>query len=138
MSVPVQASFGQLPVGYCMTSFAQLATDINSLGTWSLPGTFTGVVRGSDKPQLLDQDKLWIKTDASGNPIGQYLFSNGQWIWPHPIPPGSKVILPYLTNSASTPVDVFSYDGGDGTDPVTNLPTLTSGAMWTINWIGIR
>lgn len=132
MSVPVNLSFGQLPTGYCMTSFVQLATDILSLLSGSLPGTFTGVVQGPDKPQVSDQDKLWIKTDASGNPIGQYLFSNGSWVWPHPVAPGDPCIRPFLTNSANTPADVFSYDGGDGTDPAVTLPTLTSGAMWTI------
>ena len=132
MSIPVNLSFGQLPTGYCMNSFAQLATDILSLMSGSLPGTFTGVVQGPDKPQVSDQDKAWIKTDASGNPIGLYFFSNGSWVWPNPISPGDQCIRPFLTNSANTPADVFSYDGGDGTDPAVTLPTPYSGAMWTI------
>jgi hypothetical protein len=115
-----------------MTSFPQLATDILSLLVAQLAGTFTGVVTGPDKPQVSDQDKVWFKTDTSGNPVGAFQFSNGQWISTNPVAPNDPCPRPWLTTSASAPTDVFSYDGGDGTDPVTTLPTETSGAMWTL------
>lgn len=125
MSIPVSLSWGKLANGYCFVSPESYKNDIFALITASVAGSFSGVIIGQNIPATGDRDKLWLRTDAFGRPVGFFLFQ-GQWIYPHPAAPSDSERRIWV--GAET--DLWSYDGGDGTDPSSSAPTAVSGAMW--------
>ncbi len=56
---------------------------VNLLNALFLPISVNGfnaqIITGSATPGVSDQDKLWFKTDISGNPLGFYVFNSGTW-----------------------------------------------------------
>lgn len=118
--------WANLPVGFCWTNAQDFVTTLQSI----LSGTVSinGVIIQNGLPDNSDQDKLWVRTDNSGRPTQLYLFQ-GQWIWPHPEAPSSKMCRIWDGTEAS----LWAYDGGDGTDPSISAPTATTGAMWKRN-----
>src|SRR5512139_1932713 len=125
MSVNVEFSLANFAPGYCWAGPQTFATDLIALLTGTIPGTFSSFNFGSTTPAPEDQDKPWIKTDVSGNLEGVYTY-NGVWVRPHPVPYASNYVAMWKGSEA----DLWAFDGGDGTDPSTNPPTDTSGAMW--------
>lgn len=99
----------------------------------SIAGNFQGIIISPNVPAPTYQGNLWIKTDAYGNPISQFIFANGQWIWPHPVAPGDGSLVIFTGPEDGSPIGVWSKDGGDGTNPLTNPPTATTGAFWQVN-----
>jgi len=80
---------------------------------------------------------VWLQTtlDAtSDNPnffgemIRWYVFDGVNWLSPHPVPPNCPECRIWVGSEQS----VWSYDGGDGTNPATNAPTANTGAMWMV------
>jgi hypothetical protein len=80
---------------------------------------------------------VWLQTtlDAmSANPnffgemIRWYVFDGVNWLSPHPVPPNSPECRIWLGSEPA----LWSYDGGDGTNPATNPPTANTGAMWVV------
>lgn len=80
---------------------------------------------------------FWLQTtqDAtSDNPnfygemVRWYQFDGVNWLSPHPVPPNSPEIRIWIGAEQA----LWSYDGGDGTDPSTILPTANTGAMWQV------
>lgn len=126
MSANVNFTWGNLPTDYCFSTLEAYKNDIFNL----LEGTVdvTGIVIGPNTPDVSDQDKIWIKTDAAGRPVGIFLFL-GSWIWPNPRAPSSQERMIW----AGAEADLWAYDGGDGTDPGSSPPTLTTGAMWQVD-----
>jgi hypothetical protein len=59
-------------------------------------------------PGSEDLDKLWIQVTAQGNPVRQWVFNDGSWRWPHPVPAGDKRLIPFYGSSS----DVNTLDGG--------------------------
>lgn len=53
----------------------------------------------------------------------------GVWATPHPDEAGGKKRIWYVGSES----EVWSLDGGDGTDPTSNPPTATTGAMWEVD-----
>lgn len=117
---------GTLPQGYCFSSLQQYYNDIIGLTLAQLPGTFNLFNYGPNVPDPADQDKPWIRTDGLGNFDRVYTFS-GVWLSPHPTPPSGSERRIWV----GTEADLWSYDGGDGTDPAT--ATDTTGSMWAID-----
>jgi hypothetical protein len=81
---------------------------------------------------------LWLKTskDATtstsqdwGNAIRWFFWNGSAWLWPHDIPTGSGIRQMWT----GTELDLWSYDGGDGTDPAG--ATSTTGAMWAVDTV---
>ena len=54
-----------------------------------LPTGYTQIIVSQTTPDPEDNDKIWLKVDGSGNPIGFLLFSGGVWT---PIAPGNVFI----------------------------------------------
>lgn len=74
-------------------------------------------------PGSEDLDKLWIQTTANGNPVRQWIFNDGSWRWPHPIPSGDKRLIPFYGSSS----EVNTLDGGTA-----GTVSDTSGPFWEI------
>lgn len=122
-------SLGQLPNPNCWTGPQQFGLDLVAAMSAVMSGSFNGINFGSTLPNPEDQDKPWFRTNPDGSPDRLYVFA-GQWISRHPIPAGSRM------NGIwdDTEANLWAYDGGDGKDPITNIPTAVSGAMWQRNF----
>lgn len=122
----IQFSFAGLPASYCFTGFDRFALDITAGLQGYLPGTYSTIVRSATEPVAADRDKVWFQVNADGASTGkQFTYAYGKWVMLNPRRnPDERV---WFEGSES---DAWSYDGGDGTDPSTNPPTATSGAMW--------
>lgn len=113
---------GQLPYSCYPSDPQTLINDAFRLGSALMP-TIKGVVIGDSSPPTSDQDKLWIKT-SSGAPIGQFIFFNAKWVWPHAAPAGGSERRMWV----GTIADLITYDGGD-----VNALGPASGAMWEVD-----
>lgn len=62
------------------TTVAALYADIDQrLSVALTSGNYAPPVIGASTPAVGDQDKVWIKTDGAGRPIGTFLFYSGNW-----------------------------------------------------------
>ena len=86
---------------------------------------------GPTTPGAAAQGLPWIRTDVNGNVIGVYTFNttSQKWVSPNPALPASKERRLWT----GTESELWSFDGGDGTDPTVNTPTETTGAMWQVD-----
>lgn len=123
----IQFSFTGLSANYCFTGFDRFALDIVAGMQGYLPGTYSTIVRSATEPVAADRDKVWFQVNADGAATGkQFTYAYGKWVMLNPrVASGDERV--WWTGSES---DAWSYDGGDGTDPSSNPPTATSGAMW--------
>lgn len=85
------------------------------------------VIISGNAPSPADQDGIWVRT-VGGYLEGFYTYIGG-WFRPHPIPASSQV----RTMFAGAESAVWSFDGGDGTNPTVTPPTSTTGAMWQVD-----
>lgn len=117
--------FQGFPDGYCPPSMQQLGNDFAASLVGYLPGSYITVLTGDTEPGAADRDKPWFRSDGRW-----YAYSApglGEWVSRHPLPPGA--VMMYAAASES---DIWSFDGGDGTNPAVaaTAPTAASGAMW--------
>lgn len=84
-----------------------------------LAGNLNTFNYGADTPAPDDQDKPWLKLDASGNPDKWYVFSGGSWISRHPVAAG---LIQIYDGNAGT---IDTFDGGEA-----GAVTATTGPMW--------
>ena len=116
-----------LPEGYCWPSNPDdFQKTILSLARVKLPATSGGgVVISFNTPGTVDWDKLWVRTDTSGNIIRNYTHGGyGVWVSPHPEPPGSN--KRYLWVGLETELKTFD-EGVD--EPV----TAVTGPFWEVD-----
>lgn len=126
-NAPITFNFTGLPPGYCFTSFDRFALDIVAGMSGFLPGEYSTIIVSESEPAANDRDKLWYQLLGGGEPGGRlYKYYLGKWVAPNPVAAGSQERR-IFTGSES---EIWSYDGGDGTDPSSNAPTATTGAMW--------
>lgn len=124
---PISFSFAGLPDSYCFSGFNRFALDIVENMSGYIPGTYSVIINSEIEPDAEDRDKLWHKQLPGGAPTGSlYSYYLGKWVTPHPIEAESNMRMWW----DGTEADLWAFDGGDGTDPSTNAPTATTGAMW--------
>lgn len=113
---------GQLLPGYCFTTWQQLLNDFSAVQNALLPGdTFYNY--GPTKPAPEFQAFPWLYTGDM-----RWYRYDGQWISPNP--ETSADVRRIFTGAKA---GVWSYDGGDGSDPAVTAPTDRSGAMWDVD-----
>lgn len=122
----ISFSFAGLPAGYCYTSPERFALDIVAAMQGYLPGAYSTIIRSESEPVATDRDKVWYQVNADGAATGRvFTYAYGKWVMQNPRrDPNERVWFEGSEASA------WSYDGGDGTDPSSNAPTATTGAMW--------
>ena len=120
MSTEIPLTSGVLPSS-CYSTYQALYEDMFRYGTATLAEGSLKYIIGNTAPGADDQDKLWIQTTAGGDPIRQWVFNDGAWVWPHPIAPNDGRIM--LFNGASS--DVATLDGG-----VAGTAYEKSGPFW--------
>jgi hypothetical protein len=130
-NIPVTIDWGNLPIGYCFTGPEAYKNDIFALLSASI-SNILGINFGNAVPAPADRDKPWMRTNPDGTPDKFYVYALGAWLAKHPVPASATYYIPYITALES---DVWSFDGGDGSDPGTTPPTATTGAMWVVDHI---
>lgn len=68
-----------------------------------------GVIISESAPEPEDRDKMWVKVDSSGIPLGQFIYGNGQWEWPHEVPPSSPCRWLWVGDLTA----LATFDGGN-------------------------
>ena len=121
MSIRVPLYSGVLPSS-CYSNFQGLSDDIMSYGYGLIDGA-TEYIVSETAPGADDQGKLWIQVNSSNQPIRQWIYSGGAWIWPHPIPPGDNRLQMFVGSAA----EVDTLDGG-----VAGTAGSKSGPFWEI------
>lgn len=104
IGLPLNA--GDLPYACYPADPQTLYNDMFSLGS-ATAAELRGVTIGPTAPAASDQDKLWVKTSA-GAPIGQFIYFNGAWVWPHEVPASGSERRMWVGSLA----DLQTYDGG--------------------------
>lgn len=118
--LPLLPSNLQTP--YCFTSWQSTLNDFANATKAVLPGS-TFFNTGSTKPAPEFQGYYWLY-----EPTMTWYRYDGQWISPNPNLTGVHRWEEFAQES-----DVWSYDGGDGTDPSVNPPGNRTGAMWKVD-----
>jgi hypothetical protein len=93
--------------------------ELVGLLTANLNGALNVFNYGNSTPAPADQDKPWIRTDASGYPTGLWVYKGGFWLQKHPQVPGQVI----MWEGDITTLDTF--DGGESA-----VVSLTTGPMW--------
>jgi len=118
---------GTLPEGYCWPSNPDdFQKAVLALARAKLPSqSGGGVVIGQNAPGSTDWDKLWVRTDSSGNLIRNYTHGGyGLWVSPHPEPPASSKRYLWVGLEA----DLKTFDEGVD-EPV----TAVTGPFWEVD-----
>jgi microcystin-dependent protein len=117
MSLILPVVSGQLPNGFCPSTYQDMVNGFSAVQTVTFPNTFTGITVSSTTPA--DQTQAWLQLDSLGRPVRLYYFASGAWISMHPAVPGTTIIW-------TTTLPTFStFDGGDA-----NPLSAISGPMW--------
>lgn len=118
--------FAGLPANYCYTTPNRFALDIAAALSGYVPGQYSIIIRSETEPAAADRDKVWIQINSDGAATGKiFTYAYGKWVMLNPRRSVSERV--WWTGSESA---AWSYDGGDGTNPTSNPPTATTGAMW--------
>lgn len=125
----IQFSFAGLASPYCYTTPERFALDIAAGLQGYLPGTYSTIIKSSTEPVATDRDKVWYQINADGASTGrQFTWAYGKWVMQNPRrDPAERVWF------EGSEAEAWAYDGGDGTDPSSNAPTQTTGAMWEVD-----
>lgn len=86
---------------------------------------FPGIIVQDAIPSSQYQDRTWFRTTE----LQWYKFVNGNWVRPHPIPPGTNLGFIWFDTEAN----LWLLDGGDGNNPATVTPSDASGSFWQAN-----
>ena len=86
MSVPVTTTFATPDANTKFSTVTALVALLNTLVASVIPSTLTTYVKSTASPSVADQDKIWIRLDATGSPLGTYVFRSGLWVRERPTP----------------------------------------------------
>ncbi len=79
MSFPVVINFATPAEGACPATFTDAVALLQALISGEVTTSFTPYVLGSSTPAVEDQNKVWIRLDAVGRPLGTFVFYAGNW-----------------------------------------------------------
>lgn len=80
MSIAIRAQPLQYPsVQSAPSTFQALIEAIAQFTLYQFDPDYILSVKGPNTPQAQDQNKLWLKTDAVGRPLGMFVMYNGNW-----------------------------------------------------------
>lgn len=133
MTTLITIGNGTLPVGFCPTNWQNLLDNFVQQMFASFNGSeANGFYNyGDTAPDPVNSAFPWLRiSNVSAEKNGWYTYSSGYWRRAHPEAPNSNVRRLWRGPEA----DLWSYDGGDGTDPAVpgNVQPHT-GAMWKLD-----
>lgn len=108
MSFDLSISFDAASPDDCPLTFAEMVALLDTLISGTLEGEFLPYITGAATPDVDDQDKVWMRVDAQGRPIGTYVFYNGTWRKQYSVPVGTVAMY------FGDPTVDFAGTGGAG------------------------
>lgn len=119
-----------LPEDFCQLSPQEQANTLIGSTQISSSVGFDSLLIQSSTPNPDQRSKAWLRLEGANlTPDRIYKWALGSWISQHPVPVGSAYRVMWIGSEA----DLWSFDGGDGSNPSTTPPTATSGAMWEVD-----
>lgn len=119
-----------LPEDFCQLSPQEQANVLIGSTQISPTTSFDNLLIQPATPEANQRNKAWLRLEGANlTPDRIYKWALGSWISQHPVPPATSYRVMWIGNEA----DLWSFDGGDGSDPSTTPPTATSGAMWEVD-----
>lgn len=118
MSVSYQVQTSTVPANLECVVSNEHWSELSGLQTVALPDGFK-TNKGSTEPAPADRAWSWRRMNADGTPDRWYDYANGQWISPHPIPPG------FIWLWYGAEVDIPTLDDGEA-----GAVSDTSGPFW--------
>lgn len=80
MSIPIRAQPLQYPsIKSAPSTFQGVIDAIAQYTIYQFDSDYILLVKGPNTPQAQDQNKLWLKTDSVGRPLGLFILYNGTW-----------------------------------------------------------
>jgi hypothetical protein len=80
MSIQIRAQPLQFPKSSSAPStFQALLETIAQYTLYLMDQDYILLVKGPNTPQAVDQNKVWLKTDGVGRPLGLFIMYNGKW-----------------------------------------------------------
>ena len=80
MSIQIRAQPLQFPKSLSAPSTFQALLDaIAQYTLYLFDNDYILMVKGPNTPAAADQNKIWLKTDANGRPLGLFVMYNGRW-----------------------------------------------------------
>jgi len=80
MSIPIRAQPLQFPKSLSAPStFQSLLQTVAQYTLYQFDPDYVLLVKGPNTPQAQDQNKIWLKTDSVGRPLGLFVMYNGRW-----------------------------------------------------------
>lgn len=123
MSTPITLLPGTLPFSCYPDTPQELNVAIISLASAFLNDNFPGVYVSDSAPPPNFQDRAWFNLTN----LKWYHFQNANWWrWADSTPGPSGERMMWFDTEAS----LWSYQGGDGTDPSVVTPALYTGSLW--------
>lgn len=129
MSTPIQLTPGSLPSGYCPSTFQQLYNQMFALASASIDLSVSFFIISKTEPDPEDRDKAWIKRNDDGGDGSLerlYLYWDGKWIAPHPVPINSSERRIWT----GTELELETYDGGTA---LVVGEEATTGPFWEVD-----
>ncbi len=118
---PITFVNGQLPEGFCFSSWPQVFNSFTELLSGYLPGQYTVWNYGNTEPAASDRSNPWLRLNADGSPDRIYVYFGGNWVSPNPVIPES----PEIRIWSGLIADLVTYDGGEA-----GTVTDSTGPMW--------
>lgn len=80
MSISIRAQPLQYPsVKSAPSTFQAVIQAIAQYTLYEFDPDYILLIKGPNTPQAQDQNKLWLKTDPTGRPLGLFVMYNGNW-----------------------------------------------------------
>lgn len=96
-----------VPPDICLPATTQAIINlVSQYVVGQFPVGFTQIVKSETTPIPADQDKIWLKVDGAGLPIGFFLFVGGNW---EPIAPAELYFAPDTGSANSVAITVPNY-----------------------------
>lgn len=128
-NAPIVIVPANFPADYCPPDWQTLARDLASGMSGYVPGAYNFFNYGNSEPGVNDRGKPWFRLNPDNSPDKWYVFFGGVWVSPNQIEASGDERKIF----AGIEADVWSYDGGDGSDPSAVTPTDSTGAMWEVD-----
>lgn len=137
MATNLLLTMGQLPEGFCPSSYQEIANEIMANAQVQLPEAFGfGLFTFGPNTPTVDQRLYpWFKTNLDGTPDDIYIYVGGQWVgFGFSRPPAQNLFCGRLTLASGDPLP--SVDQIGSTLYLTpyngNVVTLWNGAKWIV------
>lgn len=128
MSLSLKLRAGTVPSGQnCLSTVQDILNKSAKYLTVEAPLGTTVVIVSESQPVADDQDKVWIRLESSGDPNGEYVFTNGDW---KRVPALEVNSIIFFSGLCSAVPDGWHLC--DGTDGAPDLTAET--ALWTPNY----